>query len=397
MKKVYIILFLTIFIALGARNVFAFESASTTYQLHAGDIENGTGPSTSTSFKSQEALGQTASGLSTSTSYNDYAGILYWLFPPGTPAMGQIHYRWRNDDGSETTATYKTTEDTILSSGVYVGDRIRLRMSLSNTGAGPATGYNYRLEYASQANSCSTWTVVPTTATTEAWQMGGASNVADNIATTDSGGLTDPGGKTFHAGILRTSNAQTGAMTISQVQFSEIEYAIKSTANATSGQTYCFRVTNAGSTANFTYAVSPQISVSSIIFRPQGGGSSGPVESPSSAPSGSGTGGGTGGGVGTFQCNDTIDNNSNGLTDAADPNCHAGGNLSNPYVPTWDSESTPPGGNSGGGTPGGGGGGGDVGFLNNKNSFIALVIKSGASYKTLALVVRKFLLAAISL
>jgi hypothetical protein len=394
MKRVYIILFLTIFIALGARNVFAFESTSTTYQLHASDVENGTGASTSTSYICQEALGQTAPGLSTSTSYKDYSGILYWLFPSGTPAIGQIHYRWRNDDGSETTATYATTQDTILSSGVYAGDRIRLRISLSNSGTGSATNYNYRLEYASQANSCSTWTAVPATATTEAWQMGGQSNVADNIATTNSAGVTDPGGQTFKAGILRTLNGQTGTMTIPKAQFSEIEYAIKSTTNVTTGQTYCFRVTNNGSTTNFTYTVNPQISVSAVTYRPQGGGSAGSVESPSAPPSGSGTGGGTRGGVGTFQCNDTIDNNSNGLIDAADPNCHAGGNINNPYVPTWDSESTPPGGNSGGGTPGSGGGGGDVGFLNNKNSFMAQVIKSGAS---LALLVKKFLLAAFSL
>jgi len=53
-------------------------------------------------------------------------------------------------------------------------------------------------------------------------------------------------------------------------------------------------------------------------------------------------GNGGGGGQTIFQCNDKIDNNSNGLIDELDPNCHLDGNLNKDYVPTHDSESTPP-------------------------------------------------------
>jgi len=379
MKKFNIFLLLIIFLAVSAGSVSAFESTSTSFQLHASDVENGTGRSSSTSFINQDALGQTGSGFSSSTDFNDYSGILYWLFASNQPpALEQLHSRWRNDDGGESSASYINATDTILMNSVYIGDRIRLRILISNNGAGPANNYNYRLEYAPQGGNCasaSPWTKVPDTTTSEPWQMGGASNVADNTTTTNSAGIADPGGKTFHAGKVRTSTADLGTVTISQAQFSEIEYSIKSTTNITPAQLYCFRVTNVGSTTNFTYTNYPQISVMGITYRPQGGGSTGSIES-STSPNSQTTGGSTGGGTTTTQCNDGVDNNSNLLIDSADPNCHAGGNLSNPYVPTWDSESTPPGGSNGGGTPGSGSSGGDIGFKYN-NSLLAQVFSAG--------------------
>ncbi len=293
MKRIYTFLLAILFLTAGAGSVFAFDSSSTSFQILAGDIDTGGGASSSASFINQNALGQTGSGFSTSTSYNDYSGILHWLFPAsGTPVVVQLNYRWRNDDGGETSATYAKATDTAITSGVFVGDRIRLRILLSNTGTGPATNYNYRLEHASNANSCTTWTTVPDSTSSEPWQIGGASNVADDIATTDSEGITNPGGKTFNAGKVRTANNSTGNITITQTQFSEIEYSIKSNIYTTAGTEYCFRVTNAGSTANFTYTVTPRITLSGS----QGGGGHAGGES-----SGAGTpvgGGGTGGGAG---------------------------------------------------------------------------------------------------
>ncbi len=66
------------------------------------------------------------------------------------------------------------------------------------------------------------------------------------------------------------------------------------------------------------------------------------------------------------QCCDCIDNNSNGLIDKNDPNCHAGGVLQGTYDPAHDSESTAPAASTGGGTGGGGGSGGDLGFFFNR-------------------------------
>ena len=393
MKRIYtliiILIITTILFAFSGNNSFAFESSSTSFGLHASDIESGVGSGTSTSFNSQEALGQVAPGLSSSTSFNDYSGILYWLFPDasGTPNIEELHYRWRNDDGSETSATYMANMDTAVTSNVYTGDRIRLRMLLSNNGTGPSNNYNYQLEYAPLSGTCasSSYTAVPVTASTEPWQMGGASNVTDNTVTTDSSGITNPSSKSFHAGRLRTTSGQTGVINITQSQFSEIEYAIKSTTNITTGQSYCFRVTNSGSATNFTYTTYPQISVGGIAYRPQGGGGSSSIDS-SATPSAPVGGGSTSGGGGTttlFQCNDGIDNDSDTYIDALDPNCHNNGNISNPYIPTWDSESVSPV-PAGGGGEGGSNGGGDIGYLNhNGNPLLAQAFGGGANNEDL--------------
>lgn len=53
-------------------------------------------------------------------------------------------------------------------------------------------------------------------------------------------------------------------------------------------------------------------------------------------------GGGGGSSGGNTQCSDSKDNDGDGLIDAADPACHIGGNLSNAYVPSYNSEIDPP-------------------------------------------------------
>jgi len=72
---------------------------------------------------------------------------------------------------------------------------------------------------------------------------------------------------------------------------------------------------------------------------------------------GNGTGAGTGIVIvmnlngGKYVCSDGIDNDNDGFIDAADPQCHTDGDANNPnsYVPTHYSESTGP--NNGGGSP----------------------------------------------
>lgn len=219
---------------------------------------------------------------------------IVWDTTEQPPVITQLHYRWREDNGSESAASYAANEDTSLTDNVFSGDRRRLRTLISNTGSGSASNITYRLEHAS--TTCTSWLAVPTTSTlsSEHWLMDLSSNVADAAATTDSSGLSNPAG-TFVAGQVKTSGNQTTAHTLtgSNTQFTELEYSIKSTGNVTTGITYCFRLTNAGSTTNFSYSVQPQITISGRQ-RPTGGGIN--VES-----SGSGTqqpGGGAGGGAG---------------------------------------------------------------------------------------------------
>ena len=241
-------------------------------------------------------------------------GNMCWDFTVPQPALEQLHYRWFNDNGVENTATPTNTTDTALS-GVYVGDRKRLRLVIPNNGSAAATAISYRLEVAS--TTCDAWYPVPNSATTEHWSMTASGYVGNSASTTDSSFVANPGGKTFIPGYLMTSNNQTGAHTLSTTQFAELEYSIKSTANVSTGVLYCFRVTNAGSETNFTYTVRPEATVLPATYRPSGGGGgagggegsgSGPAQGGGAPPGGGDPegggdgppqgGGGTGGGGG---------------------------------------------------------------------------------------------------
>jgi LPXTG-motif cell wall-anchored protein len=76
------------------------------------------------------------------------------------------------------------------------------------------------------------------------------------------------------------------------------------------------------------------------------------------APTGPSSGPGTtpGGEGGKPECSDKKDNDGDGLIDSNDPGCHAGNNLDNPYNPDDDNESNGGGGNNGGGPKGPGAG-----------------------------------------
>ena len=231
------------------------------------------------------------------SAYGQYPAI---TISAGSPAMNQLHYRWREDNGSEAVATYAAAEDTSLTSNIYVGDRKRLRFTISNTGTAAAANIAYRLEHAS--SSCSVWLAVPAVSAlgNEHWVMDTTTFLSDEENTTDSSGLTNPGGKTFASGKVKTQGNQTTAHTITNAQFTELEYSIKSTGNVTIGTTYCFRLTNSGSTTNFTYTVQPQVVV---VARPSppsggGGGNAGGEGNGSGSSQGGGNQGSGGGGEG---------------------------------------------------------------------------------------------------
>ena len=151
-------------------------------------------------------------------------------------------------------ATWAAAEDTPLT-GLEKLTTKRVRIEISNEGGNSSVGVPYRLEV-SQANpgTCddggNTWTRVDTS--TE-WNMALSTYFADADSTANiASGLTD-GNTTFVAGQLKESNDQTSGITLSTTEFTEIEYAIQVTPSATDGATYCFRLTDAGSAADFTH------------------------------------------------------------------------------------------------------------------------------------------------
>ncbi len=253
------------FLAISAFIIFkltalALVSSSTTFYLKQ-NIEQTAGSAISASFKERESGGQTASGISTSTSFGLRSGWMFALDVPFGPQYEQTHFHWRNDDGLEAAATSATggTQDTTLAN-LAKSTTKRLRLEVANTG-GTMLNFStqqFRLEYALQGGGCATSTYTDVGAVGGDWDMA-ASQLTEGSDTTNisvaSGGVSDSNSSFLTPnGGQRETASQTGALTLSSDKFVELEYAVQALPAATDGATYCFRVSNAGSSTNFLYS-----------------------------------------------------------------------------------------------------------------------------------------------
>jgi len=188
-------------------------------------------------------------------------------------APTQTRYHWRNDNGSETTATSWTNgiENTPLSA-LQQSIPVRLRLQVSNEGGISTPGIQYRLEYAETSGTCSAatgWTDVG--ASGGDFDMSNSPNLTDGTNTTDIataglGALTNPGGKTFLTsnGGVKDTSSQTGSITLTTTQYVELEYSLVASTTATDGNTYCFRLTDQG-TPLFSYAEYPRATIAADL------------------------------------------------------------------------------------------------------------------------------------
>jgi hypothetical protein len=173
----------------------------------------------------------------------------------------QQDFRWRLDDGNETTGSSLAAQD--AKATINYGTNVRLRISLSNIGS--STSFSYRLEYAVYDTQCGSWTAVPVTPSTEEFNIFNSSNITDQGATTNAssgpGVITDPAGYSFSAGkfVNNTSNTAT-SLTIGAGNFTEVEYALQANANANHAS-YCFRVTTSAGTPLDNYNNYPILSI----------------------------------------------------------------------------------------------------------------------------------------
>jgi hypothetical protein len=195
-------------------------------------------------------------------------------FPGNTTILNdeltQDHYHWRNDDGSETTASSATLgiEDTPIPA-ILQASPIRLRLGISNQGSLSSPATVFRLEYATAAPTCNDAVGWQTVGVGEAWNMFDSSNVANGANTTDisvaSGGVTNERTSFLAAnGGVRDTTPDTGSLSLTATQFTELEYSIVATASSTEGASYCFRVSNAGEPL-FRYRAFPKITVSADV------------------------------------------------------------------------------------------------------------------------------------
>jgi alpha-tubulin suppressor-like RCC1 family protein len=110
---------------------------------------------TSGNYLNIAVWGQTSGG-GTREVINDFSSnpaLSAQLVLTARPSLDQIHYRWRNDDGNETTATFAAAEDTKLS-GVKKNFVERLRFEVSNEGSLSSGPTSFELQVA-QSASCS--------------------------------------------------------------------------------------------------------------------------------------------------------------------------------------------------------------------------------------------------
>jgi hypothetical protein len=186
--------------------------------------------------------------------------------------LAQMHYHFRNDNDTEANASSATlgTEDTdYLNMPRSVTKR--LRVEVSNEGATTSASTQYRLEYGEKGATCAavaSW--IDVGAVGGAFDMSNSTQLTDGNDTTDiaigTGGVTNENTtfKTPNAGVKDTSS-QTAGITLTTTQFVELEYAIKGTALALDGTSYCFRVTDAG-TALPEYVIYPEVTMPAAVM-----------------------------------------------------------------------------------------------------------------------------------
>jgi hypothetical protein len=264
-KKVFpiglFILFIFSFFCSVILIVNAFDSTSTNFQIRAGDIESIVGTATSSNFQNRSGGGQTAVGFSTSTNRRIYSGILYWLFPDLSSNLTQIHYRWRTDNGNEASANFAENEDTELK-GVKKNIIKRLRFEISNEGTA-LESVQFKIQYA-ETSSCANGSYVDIpTSTSLHWQITDSTRLTDGATTSNvtvNGGLTDEN-TNFVAGVTKDTGNLTSAINLTSSNFTEIEYSLKATNNATDGGTYCFRLVRGDGSTLDTYSVYARIKI----------------------------------------------------------------------------------------------------------------------------------------
>ena len=198
----------------------------------------------------------------TETLLSDYFNV---AFSAPVPTVKQLHYRWRDDDGSETTASWRELEDQgdplTPTVNIDVDEVIRLRIEFANTGAGTASSYNFDLEYSTSTGDCSLNTYWESVAIdySSHWNMGTSTNVSGRQVSTAQ--LSNSETYTFVAGsILENTFTASDNITLTENEFTEVEYVLSPTSNSITAATYCFRGNDSGSQLD-SYDVYPLVTL----------------------------------------------------------------------------------------------------------------------------------------
>ena len=188
-----------------------------------------------------------------------------------SPNLTQNHFHWRNDDGSQTSASSATggIQDTNITA-LAKEDIVRLRLGVSNEGGTTSLATTFQIEYGVAAPTCtdiSTWIDVDDA--NDVWSMSDSSNLTNNADTSNisiaTGGVSDEA-TTFVTpnGGVKDEQSITAAITLDVDEFVELEYSLVASSSAVEGETYCFRVTDAGNELSF-YDVYPSATIDADV------------------------------------------------------------------------------------------------------------------------------------
>ena len=172
-------------------------------------------------------------------------GIAETAFAGSNPVT-QRHYRWRNDDGTELSATWKAPEDT-MAFGV-TNENIRLRFAVDNNYLG-SFNKEFELQYCSD-NTNGPWATVPTTLGADFFVMTETPNYFNMEDTTPQ--LIAPGFYTTNIGCVEYPSNSI-FRTINGMGFMNLEYCFQATELAW-GSTNYFKVSSVDNIASNAYA-----------------------------------------------------------------------------------------------------------------------------------------------
>lgn len=183
----------------------------------------------------------------------------------GPENITQSLYRWRNDNGNETTATWVANEDTAIT-GINLGSTYRLRFSVSNEGTGESA-QSFVLQYGTSSDpTTGTWLTLatPTDCLRQLFCLISSQLVEGDPTTNVADGLTDSGSN-FVAGEQREVTATTSIITLDTDDFTELEYSLQVTHNVTRNTPYYFRLVSVVDdmvSPLESYVVTPSLTIS---------------------------------------------------------------------------------------------------------------------------------------
>ena len=167
----------------------------------------------------------------------------------GGPQITPDSYRWRNDDGNESTATWAADQNTALS-GLQKDTNIRLRFRLGNRNGAVETPTNTVYQYTdtnpTEVGVATIFTTIPVNATTEAFQMASSCNFTNGENTNNLLGI--PTDRTFFSGLMVQSPTNLiSSQAYPAKGFTENEFCIKATNSAINGHRYYFKINTSNS------------------------------------------------------------------------------------------------------------------------------------------------------